>query len=383
MPRQNLIITTCGTSLLTNRVDGQSAPPATLTKHTNVRSADQLENHDDRQQIAAHIDSRRDMLSHAVTSDARRLSAELNGILGFYSERASSLEKLTKTDQHILLHTDTWLGAEVAALLEQFLQQRGANASTQRVENLNTGSLDSFRHGIGNLIDWAARTLPGYRASNYRVVFNLVGGFKSVQGFMQTIGMFHADDILYIFEGSQELIHIPRLPVNLDDAARQAVKDNLPALRRLATLGPTTAAKLGAHSIPETFLFRLGDDLELSPWGKIIYEQAKPDIYREKLLDPWSAHVGYSESFRKDADDIPPAKVFQLNERIDDLIRHLETGSANLRRLDLKPLAGNPMPPSTHECDAWADADCRRIFLHFQSPDRAKAVLDRLTSPLH
>ena len=51
--------------------------------------------------------------------------------------------------------------------------------------------------------------MPGYRQSHYRVVFNLVGGFKSLQGYMNTLGMFYADEIIYIFEApTADLIRI-------------------------------------------------------------------------------------------------------------------------------------------------------------------------------
>jgi hypothetical protein len=68
-----------------------------------------------------------------------------------------------------------------------------------------------------------------------------------------------------------------------------------------------------------------------------------------------------------------------VNERIDDLARFLEKG-VSLARLDFKALAGNPVPPSTHEMDAWANQDAKRIFGHWEE---AVFVLDRLGEALH
>jgi hypothetical protein len=33
--------------------------------------------------------------------------------------------------------------------------------------------------------------------------------------------------------------------------------------------------------------------------------------------------------------------------------------------LDLKPLKGDPRPPSTHACEVWSDHE-RRLFGHFE-----------------
>ncbi len=78
---------------------------------------------------------------------------------------------------------------------------------------------------------------------------------------------------------------------------------------------------------------------------------------------------------------MPPDRIALVNERIDGLARHLESpAGANLRRLDLKPLKGNPRPPSTHEIDAWAGRDAHRIFGHWMAD---RFMLDALDAALH
>ena len=63
---------------------------------------------------------------------------------------------------------------------------------------------------------------------------------------------------------------------------------------------------------------------------------------------------------------------------LDDLARYLETGQ-DQRSFDFKPLKGVPLPP-THEMDAWADQDAKRIFGHYEGQ---VFVLDRLDKALH
>lgn len=72
--------------------------------------------------------------------------------------------------------------------------------------------------------------------------------------------------------------------------------------------------------------------------------------------------------------------------RFGDFARFLEEkqiGKAkrcNLSSLNFKELKGNPKPPSTHECDAWADQDAKRLFGHFE---KDSFVLDQLAKALH
>jgi hypothetical protein len=53
------------------------------------------------------------------------------------------------------------------------------------------------------------------------VVFNLTGGFKSLNGYLQTVAMISADRCAFLFEGAPELMEIPRLPVRLAEIDEQ------------------------------------------------------------------------------------------------------------------------------------------------------------------
>ena len=119
----------------------------------------------------------------------------------------------------MLVATDTYQGEVAAKLVQEWLQGRGfSSVQVFQLPGLSTRNQQAFATGVGALIKWTGETLPGYRESGSRVVFNLVGGFKSLQGYMNTLGMLYADEIIYIFEGTQSgLIRIPRLPVNLAD----------------------------------------------------------------------------------------------------------------------------------------------------------------------
>src|SRR5699024_7664299 len=128
------------------------------------------------------------------------------GILGIYENNWNKCEK----DIHFLLATDTYQGKLTAELLKEFLSRKVQSAQVIVPKNLNTKTKEDFKAGIRDLLKWCEDVLPGYKDAGYEIIFNLTGGFKSLQGYLNTIGMFYADSISYIFEGADELISIPK-----------------------------------------------------------------------------------------------------------------------------------------------------------------------------
>jgi hypothetical protein len=87
------------------------------------------------------------------------------------------------------------------------------NVNIPSSNGLSTASTQAFAGGIDGVIEFLETEVKPLRSS-YEVVFNLTGSFKSLQGYMNTWGMFYADRIVYIFEGdNSKLITIPRLPI--------------------------------------------------------------------------------------------------------------------------------------------------------------------------
>ena len=368
--RHTLMISTCGTSLLTN--EAEKSVIDVLRKSANCRVQDltceQQQVIDDRVLVC-----RKGLLESDMVA-VRPRSAELNGLLGYYDNRFQGRGQ----DQHFLVHTDTYQGDQVASILEEYLKSHKLKVSKQTFPDLRTDTIENFHHGITELIKWCEDTLPGYRQCQYHVVFNLTGGFKSIQGWMQTLGMFYADEIVYIFESGRELLRIPRIPVAIDEGVRQTVEHHLDLFRQLAPPGATCDVN-DLKDIPEVFFYRLEGQAELSPWGKLVWERSRNEIYGVKIREPASNRIRYAEKFRKAASAMAKDRLLHLNQRVDDLSGFLRDGS-NPQRLDFKQLKGNPCPPSTHECDAWADKAAWRIFAHF---DGQILILDNVGPGLH
>lgn len=301
-----------------------------------------------------------DVASHALASaeppDAKRLSAELNGIITFYAGQVPP-----QPDVQFLLCTDTWLGRETARLVEAWLRGRGCNVITQIVENLRTDRLAPFELALSNYVKSCAETFTDYRQRRYHVVFNLTGGFKGVQGFLQTLAHFYADETIYVFQDSGELLRIPRLPVRLD--AEAVVEEHLTTVRRVA-LGLSTRPS-ERIAIPVTFLFQLDDDACLSEWGAVVWLETRGAIYRRRLHPPPSQLIRWADGFERSVRqyNLPPDRLIELNKRLDELAAYLEQGRrVNPASLHFHSVGPKVMPPSTHEFYAWSDQGAYRVF---------------------
>lgn len=354
--KKTLFITTCGTSLLSNKFS--EAERKRLNSLANAQES--TLSVEDKKFLDDKLKNQKVVLFKDGFEKSKELSAELNVLVTYASDK---LPTPNKEDLHILIHTDTYQGGIVAELLNDWLKAKGCNSSTKQVEDLNTKSLSDFKNGISSLISWCEATLPDYKNSGYKIIFNLNGGFKSLQGFMQTLGMFYADELLYIFEGDNQLLHIPRLPIELDSSVEEAIKSNLNAFRKLGIHG-MTIQKDAVKTVPESFLYELGEEVELSNWGQLVWERCKNKIYSEKILQPLS-HISYSPSGQKSLNDLDKFFFAIYNERMDDLFAYFESGKKQcLKRLDYKQLKKNPCPPSTHECDLSSNKGAWRIFGH-------------------
>ena len=370
----NLIVSTCGTSLLTNGADGDMRRLLVAQANTKEQNIGRSL----RDQIDDWIEQRRTHLLNANDKEAARLSAELNGLLAYY-EAAGGEVPPNHRDQHWLMVTDTYLGQRSFECIGGWLEGRfGQPATKVTAGGLNTSSLVDFRAALADIVKQLDDLdLSRWRHQGYRVVFNLTGGFKSVNGFMQTVGMLFADECFYLFEGSRELMRVPRLPIRLDAAT--AFEENLEAARRMANGEELTRSACG--TLPDTLLFEVCEDsVQLSEWGMALWIAARPGIYGAGLMGPSSDRLRFSDAFRRQAETrggilSQSGRLDMLNRRLDDLARCLDSnGGHNPNRLDFKSLKGDPRPPSTHEFDIWSGLGYRG-FGHYETRSGEKVFV--------
>jgi len=366
--KRTIVFSSCGTSILTNQATKEIS--SLLWKHANELNLDKIPQFE-RDPLNNHIDARKQKVISSSESEIAELSAELNGILSY----SKSIKN--QNIEHIILSTDTFLGRTTAETIRDWLISKGFSTSVELIKDLNTSSTESFQSGAVDIIKWCEDTFPGYRKSQYHIVFNLTGGFKSVQGLLQILAMIYADETVYVFQGGT-LLRIPRLPVQLDFS--QEVRNNFYVMRKLAVLKVTLPTTETAP-ISDTLLLRIDDQAAISVWGEAMWEREHRSLYEEKIWQSPCEEVKFGPRFLDSTSPIAPDRKRHINERIDDLCHYMRSNrTQTLKSLDVKQIKGGKHGDSTHECDAWADQDAKRIFFHYEGNI---AVLDKLDRALH
>lgn len=319
---QRLILHSVGTSLLTNRADQADAQFCKKIKQVTNQQASEIEPAE-RQQMTSLLDT---CLSEIDTlQKGTSASAELAGLARLYTGETMK----ASNDIHFLVHTDTYAGALCADYLARIIKKLGVNnVNKVKAVGLTTKTKAAFETGIKWLINWCEDTLPGYKESKYQIIFNLTGGFKSLQGYLNIMGMFYADKVIYIFETGNELIEIPRLPIRTDT---EIVHQSAAAFL-LADCG--ICSKEQVRQIPDIYLDKdeFGELCNLSPIGKLIWSRNKKEILQKELVD--LPYISYTDSFRKDfkSADRDPVKLQETLATVAHLLVQNKGDTAALKR---------------------------------------------------
>lgn len=337
MPK--LVVSTVGTSLLTNQIDTGFDPnswESQLLSTVNASEEEMQKHHSEVISILEELKERAEKsLGEEDPFKIRAVSAELNGIYGLYSSDLSQ----GYDDAHLLVTTDTNQGWLTVKLLEEHLRSKGIyNTSVLSSDELSIANNRVFSEGIARLLPKLQQAIQGYQNSKYDVCFNLVGGFKALQGFFNVIGMFYADEIIYVFEGSKELIKIPKLPIRIDPIK---VKPYAVPLAMMS-VGDIRTSWEEAQKVPLEWAFTLDKEMTLSTWGTLIWSQCEADILKDNLLQ--FPNLEYTKDFKEDYKKQKDNRLrLELQKKLSQVaqILHLEkNGISALRNhkgIDLYP----------------------------------------------
>ncbi len=293
----HFIVSTIGTSTLTNSINRSNKDEAKNWGKILGMSANQKEDElsdESKSVIDTLVKRTEEKLSQNDVQTNRDASAELNGIYGIYDGSLPG----KSNDQHYLICTDTAQGQRTGEIIKNFLTNNGfATVNIFTPPRLSTKDTNVFADGTKELIKWLEDYVPKPPSNYDKVIFNLVGGFKSLQGYMNTFGAFYADEVIYIFESSTDLIKIPRLPIQIDTSM---IQNYLTEFRMMAAGEMYSIEKL--EGVPETLLEPVPDNgntvVGLSAWGTLIWNRTKADFLKDELL-PLPKLI-YSDTFAKD-----------------------------------------------------------------------------------
>ena len=324
------ILSTVGTSILTNSINRGNVDEARdwggiLGKSANLKKDELSEK--SRNVINTLAERASEKFNNNDVIIHRQASAELNGIYGIYGGQLPT----DSQDEHYLICTDTAQGQKTGGLIKDFLESQGFTVSVVTPSQLSTQDPESFTEGTKVLIKWLEDNVQWRRDSGYRVIFNLVGGFKSLQGYMQTFGTFYADETVYIFERSSDLIKIPRLPIQIDNTVIEEDKIKF-ALMAAGQLYPINELE----GIPETLLELVEDNgstyVGLSAWGELLWHRTKSNLLSQGLLQ--FPRLVYQQSFINDCNNLNSQQWTKLQETLAKVAAALENSNADISQLN-------------------------------------------------
>jgi putative CRISPR-associated protein (TIGR02619 family) len=169
-----VFVSTVGTSLLISAVARVCSSQRPKIDHLLRETANLQENELDNRQKEAIKDLKSKaeaILQKASVSEARRYSAELNGIFGYYG--SAWQDKSNKQDVHFLVSTDTFQGQITSEVVKQYLWDLGwQNVQIFTPRGLSTRDSRSFSSGVKEVIKWCKNEVSGYKKEDgYRTIF--------------------------------------------------------------------------------------------------------------------------------------------------------------------------------------------------------------------
>lgn len=208
-------------------------------------------------------------------------------------------------------------------------------------------------------------TLESYRAQGYRRIFQLTGGFKSLNGYLQALGMLWSDECVYLFESSPVLLSIPRLPVGMD--REETLEAHMEFGRRLQVgYSPASVLPL-AQAMPESLVVMMDGLAAWSVWGEELWLELSSRLMSKRLYEPLSPKIKFGPKLAKSFGDLSQDHKRAVNEKLDALSAWLDGARKKLLAgEEFKALKGSPCPPSTHEMDLWSKGGGGRLVGHYE-----------------
>ncbi len=359
MTTSQWILTPCGTSILTNNTPDDQRK--IIFKYANAQSKNDIPAND-LKIIQDIIEHRKQALLLMTEAEVSKASAELNAL----SKYLRSTPKLTT--YHTLLPSDTWIGKQTAQIIQQWLEThtKTTQCDILSIAGLQTNDFDNFQLSLSDLSQQLIERTQNYQKSGAHIAFNLTGGFKAIAGFLQVLATCLADESFYIFERSEHLLRIPKLPLkfNSDETFRQ----NIQLFRRLdleLELQDEDVEHL--KNIPKTLIFTHGDKTILSALGVLQWNTIKKDLYKEQVWKPHSPKIRITKEYREAVEALKDStRIYEINKRMDELACYLEapnkSTASNPKTLNFKDFKTKK---GIFQIYAWSDRDARRIYGHF------------------
>lgn len=274
------VIATVGASLFTNYLDGNRD----IGTHYNYIIDKPFKEHHDLKDRIEHIKKR-------VTPWANKnieASAEIKSLWKIH-------ESLKEPLDIYLIATDTVVSALAADIIKTWFEEKPGFTvhfkDTDVILGLQVKNYQQFvQKGLPGLVE----RIEEITANHYgEVIFNIAGGYKGVIPYMTVMALINNWCIYYIFEGSQTVIKIPRVPIKIDYNIFEKYSDEITMLHDvIENYSQIKSNNYQAYTtLEENGLVETIDGMAfLSPLGLIFNEK-----YRRKFFNFYCTEKVWAE----------------------------------------------------------------------------------------
>ncbi len=279
------VITTVGTSFISNYEED--------TKR-ELDGKDYLNSEKSKSREKSDIDNIGTLQNWAEKRGRTDISAEVSSLYKIQEEFQDDLTVY-------LISSDT-IASDICArtIRNYFIKDKTLtmiyNDNLYNIAHLQVTDSRSFiNEGLPNLINCINGIVDNYFGN---VIFNITGGYKGVIPYLTILALINQCEIKYIFEDSNELITIPKLPVTIDESIFEKYYTEINLLE--TGIDNYQVEKnnnyIIFYELENKGLVERSDKLAyLSPIGKIFYDNYKSkylsyycpdDVYREISIQP-------------------------------------------------------------------------------------------------
>ena len=244
-----MLITTVGTSLLTNRDDrpwswkrGEALPEKSVVD------------------------------KWLLDADPVKASAETNTL--------QAIE--VKASDHVrLLHSDTKEGRFCSERLQYFLIHADAvrcpshHVTGCSVTSLGYAATNFAQKGLKGLVAKAIEALEDANRRNLKPVFCATGGFKAEIAFLNLLGALLEVEVYYIHEQFREIVRLPRLPLRWDAQWVLQHRGFFEWIREELRTITEAQSRLKANPNLQPLIEEEDGYVSLNPAGDLLFEAAK------------------------------------------------------------------------------------------------------------
>lgn len=208
-----------------------------------------------------------------------KTSAEIKSLYKIYNKVGEDLEVY-------LLASDTLEGYAAAQIIKSYIEEifpkwRVVFNEARIIKGLQVKDADLFQtEGMGNLINAIDSICGGYYDDK---LLNITGGYKVVIPFLSILGQIWGIPIFYTFEEEQNLITIPRIPIQIDTELFSKYADIFEKLNGVISYADWRNLEQRIHyedrEAIKSFILELDDMLGLSPVGRIFWSKYREGFY--------------------------------------------------------------------------------------------------------